>query len=110
MYVKLDDLPISKSQKGQWDNPYDWCEQCDMAPIFKAVDKLTAKYTLRPSETPSRAETGIFVTKMDNEKQTQLEKIDITPVISELADIYNEMTTVTEKLHKIVSDPQYSFF
>ena len=108
MYVKLDSMTGLPVQQGGWTNPYDWCEQCDIAPILKAVDKLNAKYTLRPTVTQSRSETGIY--KTDVESTQELNKIDVTPVISELADIYHEMTSVTAKLHEITSDPQYSFF
>jgi hypothetical protein len=108
MYVKLDAMAEPASQQQEWANPYDWCEQCDMAPILKAVDKFTCKYTVRPStiaQVEKRAETGIFKTSVEN-----TDKIDITQVVSELADIYKEMTSVTAKLHEITSDPQYSFF
>lgn len=109
MYVKLDSMAEPTSQQQEWANPYDWCEQCDMAPILKAVDKFTCKYTVRPTPTiaqvEKRTETGIFKTSTEN-----TDKIDITPVVSELADIYKEMTSVTAKLHEITSDPQYSFF
>ena len=106
MYVKLDSM--AGHEQGQWANPYDWCEQCDMAPILKAVDKLNVKYTLRPTVAQSRSETCIF--KTDVESTQELNKIDVTPVISVLADIYHEMKSVTAKLHDIVSDPEYSFF
>lgn len=106
MYVKLDSM--AGHEQGQWAYPHDWCEQCDMAPILKAVDKLNVKYTLRPTVAQSRSETGIF--KTDVESTQELNKIDVTPLISELADIYHEMKSVTAKLHDIVSDPEYSFF
>jgi len=98
-----------KSQQNEWANPYDWCEQCDMAPILKAVDKFTCKYTVRPTllKESNTTETGIFKTSV---AAANSDKIDITPVISELADIYHEMTSVTAKLHEITSDPEYSFF
>ena len=107
MYVKLDAMAEPKGQQGQWASPYDWCEQCDMVPILNAVNSINCKYNLRPSET--RSETGLFISK-PNASESEIKKIDITPVIYELADIYNEMTSVTTKLHEITSDPQYSFF
>lgn len=38
------------------------------------------------------------------------EKIDITPIMEDLAEIYEEMTRVTSRLHAIASEPTYSFF
>lgn len=38
------------------------------------------------------------------------EKIDITPIVEDLGEIYEEMTRVTSRLHAIASEPTYSFF
>lgn len=115
MYVKLDSIapvgpagPVGQSNDGDLHHPYNWCDQCDMTPIFNAVNNI--KYSFKPESTvplPSRTiETGILLSTSDASDA----KIDITPIISELAQVYDEMTSVTSKLHEIVSDPEYSFF
>jgi hypothetical protein len=48
-------------------------------------------------------ETGICI-------GTKLTKTNISPIISELAKLYEEMTDVTAKLHAITSEPTYSFY
>jgi len=48
-------------------------------------------------------ETGICI-------DTKYAKTDISPIISELAKLYEEMTQVTAKLHAITSEPTYSFY
>jgi chromosome segregation ATPase len=106
MYVKLDSMARTDDSH----HPYDWCEQCDMTPILNAVNDVNCKYLIRPKSclppVPRTIETGIYVSD-PNVTET---KIDITPIISELAQVYDEMTSVTSKLHNIVSDPEYSFF
>ena len=50
----------------------------------------------------SDVKTGIYIGK-------QYHKTDISPILYDLAQIYDEMTIMTTKLHKITSEPTYSF-
>lgn len=48
-------------------------------------------------------QTGLF------KKNIEFDKLDITSIIQNISEIYNEMNNVINKLHEIISDTEYSF-